>query len=161
MVHCGFRSTFCGFQAVFSFPSLAAGVCALGAPTSVRPKTKYSTLALDLVQRTTVIDMLGLLTLDYRKLGTWETNPDRFQPGDFQRLRIPGSHFPSAVRFHVQGDIYKQSLAGHHRLESLHRPHQDQFMRKPGDIEHAKAKGKIGIVIGQQNSGTFPRCRRR
>jgi membrane dipeptidase len=132
-------------------------VCAFGAPTGVRPKNKYSTLALDLVQRSTVIDMLGLLTLDYRKLGTWETNPDRFQPGDFQRLKDSGiTIFHPAVGF-VQGDVYKQSLADITGWNLFIAAHQDQFMRidAPGDIEHAKAKGKIGIVIGQQNSEHF------
>ena len=53
-------------------------------------ETEYSVRTLDLVRRSTVIDMLGLLTLDYRKLSTWETDPGRFEQADFFRLRDSG-----------------------------------------------------------------------
>ena len=67
----------------FLSTALGASVCALGAPVLTRSKSKYSTQALDLVERSTVIDMLGLLTLDYKKLGAWETDPKRFLASDF------------------------------------------------------------------------------
>jgi membrane dipeptidase len=73
-------------------------------------KTEYSSRTLDLVRRSTVIDMLGLLTLDYRKLWSWETDPRRFQQADFLRLRDSGTTvFHPAVGY-VTGDIYAESL---------------------------------------------------
>src|SRR5437879_11507474 len=67
-------------------------------------KTEYSTRTLDLVSRSTVIDMLGLLTLDYRKLSTWETNPDRFRQADFLRLKNSGiTVFHPAVGYNEIG----------------------------------------------------------
>src|SRR5262249_7811573 len=46
----------------------------------------YSTLAIELVRAATVIDMLGLVTLDFRKLSAWQAQPSKFQATDFQRL---------------------------------------------------------------------------
>ena len=136
---------------------LAAGVCAKSAPIVSPPKPKYSTLALDLVHRSTVIDMLGLFTLNYRQLGVWENDPGRFRPVDFQRLRDSGINiFHPAVGF-VEGDIYKESLADITGWNLFIAEYPDELMRidTTADIERAKAKGKIGIVIGQQNSEHF------
>ncbi len=131
-------------------------MCAFGTPIATN-RSKYSTLATDLIHRSTVIDMLGLLTLDYRKLGVWETSPDRFRPSDFQRLKDSGvTIFHPAVGF-VSGDIYKQSLADITGWNLFIARHPDDFLRidSVSDIARAKAKGQIGIVIGQQNSVHF------
>jgi membrane dipeptidase len=157
LLHSNFRSTFVVSRRSFLSSSLAAGVCALGAPVLTRTKSKYSTQAIDLVERSTVIDMLGLLTLDYKKLGSWEADPKRFQPSDFERLKDSGiTIFHPAVGF-TEGDIYKSSLADITGWNLFIAGHQDQFLRIDSveDIGRAKAKGKIGIVIGQQNSVHF------
>jgi membrane dipeptidase len=136
---------------------LAAGVCAKSAPIVTLPKPKYSSLAIDLVHRSTVIDMLGLLTLDYRKLGVWQQDPARFQPSDFQRLKDSGINiFHPAVGF-VEGDIYKESLRDITGWNLFIADHRNDFLRvdSVSDIALAKAKGKIGIVVGQQNSEHF------
>ena len=57
--------------------------------------TEYSARTVDLVRRCTVIDMLGLLTLDYRKLTAWEADPGRFRPADFLRLKACLERNPS------------------------------------------------------------------
>jgi membrane dipeptidase len=144
---------------------LAAGVCALGAPFVNRNRfallgktpTQYSALTIDLVQRSTVIDMLGLLTLDYRKLSSWETVPDRFQSVDYQRLKDSGTTvFHPAVGF-TEGDVYKASLSDITGWNLFIASHADKFLRVdgPADFSRAKALGKIGIMIGQQNSKHF------
>ena len=92
----------------------------------------YSARTIDLVRRSTVIDMLGLITLNYRKFSTWGTDPERFGHADFLRLKNSG-------------------------ITALHPTRPSQFLRIEGssDFERAKAVGKIGIVIGQQNSEHF------
>src|SRR5262245_36741675 len=62
-----------------------AGAGALLAPVLDRPRhslfadeLEVSARALDLVGRATVIDMLGLFTLDWPKLYTWMREPARF-----------------------------------------------------------------------------------
>ena len=144
--------------------ALSAGV-SLGAPLINRGRfslfaqdsESYSTRAMDLVRQSTVIDMLGLLTLDYRKLRDWEANPARFQEADFRRLRASGiTIFHPAVGY-TSGDIYSQSLRdinGWNRFVAAHPAH---FLRVDcaADIARAKLLGKIGILIGQQNSVHF------
>jgi hypothetical protein len=56
--------------------------------------TKYSARAIDLVQRSTVVDMLNPFTLlgvlapfKGDKRPTWFTNPETFTPADFQRFK--------------------------------------------------------------------------
>ncbi len=100
----------------------------------------YSALTLELVRRSTVIDMLGLLTLDYRKLSTWEAQPNRFGPADFQRLKNSGiTIFHPAVGF-TDGDVYASSLRDIEGLNAFIAEHQSEFLRvdRPADFERAK-----------------------
>ena len=117
----------------------------------------YSTLTLDLVKRSTVIDMLGLLTLDYRKLLGWEARPKSFGEADYDKLKDSGiTIFHPAVGF-TEGDVYASSLRDITGLNALIKAHPDRFLRVdcPGDFDSAKQEGKLGIMIGQQNSQHF------
>src|ERR1700733_10930309 len=74
-------------------------------------ETDYSLRTIDLVRRSTVIDMLGLLTLDYKKLSAWRSDPVQFRQADFLRLKDSGiTVFHPAVGY-TAGDIYTQSLS--------------------------------------------------
>src|ERR1035441_4874954 len=87
-------------------PMLNRGRFALFAQSAA----EYSARTVDLVRRCTVIDMLGLLTLNYRKLTAWEADPGRFRQADFLRLRDSGiTVFHPAVGY-TAGDIYAESL---------------------------------------------------
>jgi membrane dipeptidase len=124
---------------------------------SAHTATEYSARATDLVGRSTVIDMLGLLTLDFRKMTGWERDPRSFQEADFERLKASGINvFHPAVGF-VDGDIYASSLKDITGWNALISAQPDRFVRVDGlaDLERVKAAGKIGIVIGQQNSEHF------
>ncbi len=119
--------------------------------------TEYSALTLDVVGSSTVIDMLGLLTLDFSKLSAWQLDPARFKASDFQKLKDSGvTVFHPAVGF-TGGDIYKESLGDIMRWNSFIAAHDQYFLRVngPADLERAKQLGKIGIMIGQQNSSHF------
>jgi len=110
-----------------------------------------------LVQRCTVIDMLGLLTLNYNKLSAWETQPDDFAPRDFEKLRSSGiTIFHPAVGF-TDGDVYSSSLRDITGWNEFIAAHRGEFLRIDGaaDMECAKNSGRLGIVIGQQNSRHF------
>ena len=82
-----------------------AGIAALRAPLVSRrhrlfaaSQKQYSTQALDLVQRATVIDMLSPLTLDFSKFGRWMTEPDAFTRDDLEPFRTSGINvFHAAV----------------------------------------------------------------
>jgi membrane dipeptidase len=137
----------------FVAPMINRGRFSLFAQT----ETEYSARTLDLVQRSTVIDMLGLLTLDYRKLSAWEADPSRFHPADFRRLKDSGiTVFHPAVGY-TTGDIYTESLRDITGWNALIAARQPQFLRveSAADFQRAKALGALGILIGQQNSEHF------
>ncbi len=147
------RSVLKGMALSLSAPMLNRGRFALFAQSA----TEYSVRTVDLVRRCTVIDMLGLLTLDYRKLTAWEADPGRFGQADFLRLKASGiTVFHPAVGY-TAGDIYAESLRDILGWNAFLGAHPDQFQRigKFADFQEAKAAGKIGILIGQQNSAHF------
>jgi membrane dipeptidase len=118
---------------------------------------EYSTRAADLVHASTVIDMLGLVTLDFKRLYDWQQRPEGFQDSDFQRLKDSGiTIFHPAVGF-TGGDIYTSSYRDITRwnLFIAARPHQFLRIDSLDDLERVKNSGKIGILIGQQNSAHF------
>jgi membrane dipeptidase len=122
-----------------------------------RSETEYSTRTIDLVRRSTVIDMLGLLTMDFRKLWAWEADPRRFQQADFLRLKDSGiTVFHPAVGY-TTGDIYTESLRDITGWNAFIKAHEPQLLRvaAAADFERAKTLGAIGIMIGQQNSEHF------
>jgi membrane dipeptidase len=144
---------------------LTGAVVSLAAPMinrgrfslSAQSLTPYCARTVELVQSSTVIDMLGLLTLDYRKFSSWETDPAQFRQADFDRLRRSGINvFHPAVGY-TSGDIYTESLRDITRWNMFVSARPAQFLRVEGvrDFERVKTTGKIGIVIGQQNSEHF------
>lgn len=118
---------------------------------------QYSSLTVDLVRESTVIDMLGLLTLDFKKLDAWRTRPASFRLSDFQRLKDSGiTVFHPAVGY-IQGDIYAESSADITSWDAFIDSYPQYFIRvcNPADVSRAKAEGKLGIIVGQQNSNHF------
>ncbi len=139
--------------AALSAPMLNSGRFCLFA----QGEPAYSGRTLELVRRSTVIDMLGLLTLDYRKLSSWEADPGCFRRADFLRLRNSGINvFHPAVGY-TAGDIYAESLRDILGWNTLIRAHGDKFqlIESVAHLRNAKALDKIGILIGQQNSAHF------
>lgn len=101
--------------------------------------------------------MLGLLTLNYRKLTTWRIDPASFQAADFQRLKDSGiTVFHPAVGF-VTPASYEESVADITEWNQFIAAQSDKFLRvdTAADLDLAKKSGKIGIVIGLQNSLHF------
>jgi membrane dipeptidase len=118
---------------------------------------QYSSLTVDLVRESTVIDMLGLLTLDFKKLDAWRTRPASFRLSDFQRLKDSGiTIFHPAVGY-VDGDVYAESSADITSWDAFIDSYSQYFIRvcSPADVTRAKAEGKLGIIVGQQNSNHF------
>jgi membrane dipeptidase len=122
-----------------------------------RGQTEYSTRTIDLVQRSTVIDMLGLLSLDYKKVCAWHSEPGCFQQADYRRLKASGiTVFHPAVGYSF-GDVYAESLRDITGWNAFINAHPSLFLRveSVSGFERAKSTGKIGILIGQQNSRHF------
>jgi len=90
-------------------------------------------------------------------MSSWQSDPPRFQPADFHRLRDSGIKvFHPAVGF-LEGDIYTESLRDILGWNTFLAGHQEQFQRveRASDFARIKSLGKIGILIGQQNSEHF------
>ncbi len=136
---------------------LRAGAVSLAAPLFAQTDPPYSTRTLDLVRQSTVIDMLGLITLNYKKLSGWESDPGRFLHADFLRLKSSGITALHPAVGYTQGDIYAETLRDIVGWNQFLAARPGQFVRidRVADFERAKTTGKIGIVIGQQNSVHF------
>jgi membrane dipeptidase len=120
-------------------------------------RSTYSARAAELVGRSMVIDMLGLLTLDWPKLYSWQRAPEAFGPSDFQKLQSSGVRVfhpavePNEPRPH---EASLDWISGWNRLLA-NRP--DCFLRVDSapDLQRVRGEGKIGILIGFQNSEHF------
>ncbi|MFY9821133.1 MAG: membrane dipeptidase [Thermoanaerobaculia bacterium] len=120
-------------------------------------RSTHSSRAVELVGRSMVIDMLGLLTLDWPKLYTWQRSPSAFGRSDLQKLRASGVRV-----FHPAVDPDASDpraaalswLAGWNRLLNQR---GDSFVRIGGtaDLEQVRSSGKLGILVGFQSSGHF------
>ena len=122
-----------------------------------RADATYCARTVDLVQNSTVIDMLGLLTLDYENFRVGGRILRGSGNADFLRLQRSGINvFHPAVGY-TSGDIYGESLRDITRWNTFIKARPAQFLRveKAADFERTKVLGKLGIVIGQQNSEHF------
>jgi membrane dipeptidase len=118
---------------------------------------EYSGRAIDLVGQSNVIDMLGLLTLDFPKLYHWQCDPETFRKADFELFKASGiTVFHPAVCYDGEG-AYGESREDAVRWNYLIAKQPDYFIRidGPHDLDRAKASGKIGILLGEQNSEHF------
>lgn len=119
----------------------------------------YSTRAVDLVQESTVIDMLSPLTLDFDKQAKWFADPESFTAADLQPFRQSGINvFHPAVGLGGP-DAYNRALQFFASWNGFVANSDESFMRidSEADLKRVKASGKIGILLGLQNSEHFRR----
>jgi membrane dipeptidase len=134
-------------------PMLNLGRCRLLAHSS----RQYSTRTSDLVERSLVIDMLGLVTLDWPKQRRWFADPLSFADADARRVRSSAINvFHPAVHFaSPEPDRTGRQVFGdwNRFLECR----SDIFLRVAAaeDLAVGKASGRIGVVLGMQDSRHF------
>jgi membrane dipeptidase len=146
------RSVRAGAVAVAA-PMLNFGRCRLYAGTN----QEYSVRSIDLVGRSLVIDMLGLLTLDWPQLTEWHHRPRTFKTSDFNVLLESGIDvFHPAVELN-KTEPFGATKAWLNNWTGFLNAHPDQFIPilRAGDIAEASHQRKIGILFGMQNSGHF------
>lgn len=144
-----------------------AGAVALAAPmiNSGRYKvfacssTEYTARAIELVGRATVIDMLSVLTLDFAKQARWFADPESFKPADLQPYKDSGINV-----FHIAigmggPEAFTQALSFFASWNGFIANHDEHFMRvdSAADLDRVKKSGKVGILLGLQNSDHFRR----
>jgi membrane dipeptidase len=114
----------------------------------------YSTRAIDLVAQSNVIDMLGLLTLNWPLLDRWHRFPTAFGAADFTKLRNSGIDiFHPAVAFE-RGSGYDITRAWFAKWNRFIEWHPDYFARidGPNDLVLARHQSKIGVILGMQDA---------
>ena len=144
---------------------VSAGVAALGLPFINRGRfelwrgMEYSARTLDLMKRATVLDMLSPLTLNFPLQDQWFSDPESFTAEHARRFLDSGIHV-----FHIAvgmggPDAYNQTLMYISRWNGLIAGNDHVMMRidSPADFDRVKSAGKIGILLGIQNSDHFQR----
>jgi membrane dipeptidase len=147
--------------------AVRAGVGALAAPMLNRGRyrvfagspNEYSARAVELVNRSTVIDMLSVLTLDFGKEARWLADPESFTAADLKPYKDSGINL-----FHVSfgfggPDAYDFALKYFAAWNGFIAGLDDHFMRvdSAADLDRVKRSGKVGILLGAQNSEQFRR----
>ena len=122
-----------------------------------RSPIEYSTRTIDLVKRSTVIDMLSPLTLNFPKQTKWFADPESFTAADLQPYKDSGINV-----FHIAigiggTDAYLESLRFFANWNGFIAGQGDNFMRidSRSDLERVKTSGRVGILLGLQNSDHF------
>jgi len=119
--------------------------------------TEYSARAIDLMNRAIVVDMLGPLTLNFPLGAKWITDPESFGSADAQKFRDSGINV-----FHIAvgtggPEAYEQTLQFVSGYNALMAGQDETMMRidSAADFDRVKRNGKIGVMIGVQNSEHF------
>ncbi len=145
----------------------AAGVATIAAPminlgsfrVFARSQTKYSAKTIDLVNRSTVIDMLCVLTLDFRKDAKWMADPESFTDEDFQPYKDSGINVIHPAVGSGGPNAYENALKFFGAWNGFLADHDRQMMRidSASDLDRVKSSGKLGVILGLQNSEHFRR----
>ena len=142
----GRRAVLRGTAAALVAPMLNFGVTRVFADT---PKT-YSTRVVDLVHRSVVIDMLAPLTLTLSP----EYSASTLSAADAAVFRESGINaFHHSAGIGTYTDVM-EFIAGWNGFVGRN---SDVFsiVNHVGDIDHAKATGKIAVIMGQQDADHF------
>jgi len=147
-----------------NFLRSAAGSAAVGATMMNRGRyllfaggPEYSSRAVELVQRSTVIDMLAPLWISPSQTRKILGNPETLKAEDYAPYKNSGINV-----FHIAigtggSEAYLETLKFLSGYNSLLARHDAWFERvdTPERLDGIKTSGKVGIILGIQNSEHF------
>ena len=112
---------------------------------------------LGLVGRSTVIDMLGLLTLDWGRLRSWQRDPAAFGDADFRRLLASGVNVFHPAVDPNSSEPHAAAIQWAADWNELLRNQARYLLAVLGvaDLDRVRAEKRIGILIGFQSSDHF------
>lgn len=119
--------------------------------------TEYSARAIELMKRAIVVDMLSPLTLDFQKQAKWFRDPESFTPAELQPFKASGINvFHTAIGLGGP-EAHLEALRFFASWNGFIADHDQSFMRidSAADLGRVKDSGKIGILLGLQNSEQF------
>ena len=118
---------------------------------------EYSSRAIDLVGRSLVIDMLGVLAIDDKKADRWISSPEGMSAEELAAFKTCGINtFHNA--FGIGGPTsYEDALLFMASYSAFLNRMSNDFTRisTTKDMESAKKDGKIGVILGLQNADQF------
>jgi membrane dipeptidase len=138
-----------GAAAVFALPKGHAAPAA----AAQDPKHKYSPKVLDLVQRSLVIDMLAPLKLDFRP-EAYALPLTESEAAMFRTCGITGFHNSVGVGGASAYDDALEFIAAWSGFVGRN-TEVFSLVGKVGDLDAAKAKQKIAVIMGLQNADEF------
>jgi len=127
---------------------------------------KYSARAIDLVRRSTVIDMQNgfgpdwtgvLAPLEKPLKDQWFYDPALFTAADFELFRQSGLTMVQTGVGFLLPNPYEVALKYFASWNGFLAHHNDWFMRvdSPERLETVKQSGRLGVILGMQNSDHF------
>ncbi len=120
--------------------------------------TEYSARTLALMERSTVLDMLGIISIDGR-WRDWAMDPKSFTEEDYERYKDSGIN----VFHHAFGlggpEAFERALTYIASLNALAAGADEYFMRIDSvhDLQRVNESGRIGLLLGIQNADHFRR----
>lgn len=124
-----------------------------------QPAPQYSARAISLVQRSLVIDMLSVFTLNFPDQAKWEANPETFTEAEFKVFLDSGINvFHPAVGL-GGANAYEQALEFFSCWNAFIAGSDERLMRIDSvqDFARVKASKKIAVILGLQNAQHFRR----
>ena len=145
----------------------AVGVASLAAPMINLGRYRlfgqnapeYSARAIALMQRSLVIDMLSVFTLNFPNQAKWEANPETFTDAEFKVFLDSGINvFHPAVGLGGP-NAYEQALEFFSRWNAFIAGSDERLMRidSVNDFARVKASKKVAVILGLQNAQHFRR----
>ena len=121
--------------------------------------TEYSRQAIDLIGRSTVIDMLSVLTLNFPMQTKWFKDPDTFTAAELQPFTDSGINVIHPAIGMGGPNAYENALQFFAGWNGFIASNGDYFTRvdSAGDLKRIKKSGKLGVILGIQNSEHFRR----
>ena len=121
--------------------------------------TEYSTRTIDLVAESTVIDMLCVMTLDFAKQDKWFKDPNSFTAADIKPWKESGINVIHPALGMGGMNSYQNVLEFFAFWNGFIASNSDHFMRidSVDDLSRVKESGRLGVILGLQNSDQFRR----
>ena len=137
----------------FASAAVAAGPGVIRGWCSISGGEPVSTRAIDLVRETPVVDMMGLMTTDWRRLERWRAAPEGLSTQDRDALLASGvSMFHPAVSFpRAEAEKTKDWLVRWRRFADFH-PERFRVVRDWPDWSAVRYRKRLGILLGSQDS---------
>ncbi len=142
-----------------------AGIATLAAPAFNKGRyrlfaastNEYSGRAIELVGRSMVIDMLSPFAISPSRSSQLLLHPETFTPADLEQRRSSGIRVFHIAIGNGGPDVYDESVKFFGLWNGFIAYHGQSLMRvdRPASFEQLKSDGKIGVLLGLQNSEHF------